>query len=330
MAVLLTDLRRELRHAGPYLAAALALVLFAPFVLWNLQHGLPHLEFVRNATGQKYASLTRAHFLLEQLFVMNPISFLVALPGLWWSLADREGKRFRVLGISFLTVFAVLLANAHTKAEYIGAAYPALYACGAVAITRWPRPWGRIAVPVVGALLALTGVLLSPLAMPVLPVADFVRYTKALGIAPSTPEHKKLAELPQFFADMHGWEELARDVSAAYETIPEAERSTTVAFVGNYGEAGALELYAKKYPLPRVICSHNAYWFWGPGPTPITTFIRLGGKREDYLEKYGDATPAGVHFARYAMPYEDSLGIFIVRDRHTPIEQDWPKAKHFQ
>jgi len=157
-----------------------------------------------------------------------------------------------------------------------------------------------------------------------------VRYAKALGVAPSTPEHKELSDLPQFFADMNGWEELARDVSAAYGTIPERERATTVALVGNYGEAGALELYAARFPLPRVICAHNSYWFWGVGPTPITTFIRLGGRREDYFEKYAEVTPAGVHHARHAMPYEDSLGIFIARKRRVPIEQDWPRAKHFE
>jgi dolichyl-phosphate-mannose-protein mannosyltransferase len=330
MAVLLTDIRAQLRQAGPYLAAALALLVFSPFVLWNLTHGLPHLEFLHNATSQKYNTLTRARFLSDQFFAMNPVTFLVALPGLAWSLMDRDGRRYRALAISFLTVLAILLANAHTKAEYIAAAYPPLFACGAVAITRWSRPWRRVALPAVAGLLVITGTMLAPLSMPMLPVADYVRYAKALGVAPSTPEHKKLSELPQFFADMHGWEELARDVSAAYRTIPETERTTTVALVGNYGEAGALELYAKRYPLPRVICSHNSYWFWGVGPTPITTFVRLGGKREDYLEKYGDVTAAGVHFARYAMPYEDSLAIFITRERRKPIEEDWPKAKHFE
>ena len=329
MAILLTGMRRQLRHAGPYLSGALALFLFSPFVAWNLENGLPHLEFLHNATTQKYSSLSRARFLADQFFAMNPVTFLVVLPGLWWCLLDREGRRHRVLAISFLTVLAVLLANAHTKAEYVAASYPPLFACGAVAITRWSRPWRRVAMPAIGGLLVLTGTMLAPLSMPILPVADYVRYAKVLGVAPSTPEHKQLSELPQFFADMHGWEELARDVSAVYRTIPESERTTTVALVGNYGEAGALELYAARFPLPRVICSHNSYWFWGVGPTPITTFIRLGGKREDYLEKYADVAAAGVHHARYAMPYEDGLGIFIARERRTPIEEDWPRAKHF-
>jgi hypothetical protein len=149
-------------------------------------------------------------------------------------------------------------------------------------------------------------------------------------VAPSTPEGKELAELPQFFADMHGWEEMARNVSKAYLTIPEPERATTVAFVTNYGEAAALELYADRYPLPRVICNHNAYWYRGTGPAPITTFIRLGGNQEDYSESYGSVTPAGVHTCEYCMPYENNQNIFIVRDRHMPIETAWAEYKHFE
>ena len=330
MAILLTDLRRQLRHPGPWLAGALALLIFSPFVIWNLRHGLPHLELLRNATSGKYLSLTRVRFLADQCLEMNPVVFLVALPGLWWCLLDREGKRQPALGIMFLTVFTVLLANPHTKAEYMAPAYPLLFACGAVAISRLSHPWRRIAVAVVVGLLVFTGAAFAPLAMPILTAGDYVRYTKALGITPSSPENKKLSGLPQFFADMNGWEELARDVSAAYRSIPESERRTTVALVGNYGEAGALELYAARFELPRVICNHNSYWFWGTGATPITTFIRLGGKRDDYLKKYGEVTLAGVHYSRYAMPYEDSLGIFIARQRQTPIEKDWPKAKHFE
>jgi hypothetical protein len=329
-AVVVTDLRAELKRPGPYVAALLALLLFSPFVVWNLQHGLAHLEFMRNATAGKYSSLTRARFLADQFWSMNPFVLLVVVPGLWWCLLHREGKRCRVLGVSFLTVFAVLLANPHTKSDYVAAAYPPLFACGGVAIERLCGTWRRIAVPAIATLLAATGALLAPLAMPILPVEDYIRYSKALGIAPSSAENKQLSELPQFLADMHGWEDLARDVSAVFLTIPEAERRTTVAFVTNYGEAGALELFADRYPLPRVVCIHNSYWFWGVGPTPITTFIRLGGTREEYLENYAEVTSAGVHRARYAMPYENDLGIFIARGRRVPIEKAWSGYKHFE
>lgn len=330
IAVLVSGaLRGSLRTPGPYAAAALALAIFSPFVIWNALHGWPHIEFIRNATGGKYSSLTRTRFLSDQFPAMNPFTYLVSVPGLAWCLARGSGRPWRFVGIAFLTVLALLLANPHTKAEYMAAAYPMLFACGGVALETTRRPWRRITIWAVAVPLCVSGAALAPLAMPVLPVNAYIRYAHSLGVVPSTPEGKQLADLPQFFADMHGWEELAQNVSKAYLTIPEPERSTTVAFVNNYGEAGALEVYARRYTLPRVICNHNSYWFWGVGQTPVTTFIRLGGDLEDYSESYGDVTPAGVHTCAHCMPYEDNLGIFIARDRRVPIENAWVEYKHF-
>jgi len=328
--LLLTGLRAQLKTRGPWLAGATALIVFSPYVVWNLVNGLPHLEFMRNATAGKYSSLTRLRFLVDQVFSMSPPVVLLALLGLAWCLLSKDGRRLRVLGIVFLTTFAILFLNPHTKSEYMGAAYPLLFAGEGVVLERLGRRWGR-AIPVAAAaLLAAFGLVVAPFALPMLPVETYVRYSRALGVQPSTAEAKRLAELPQFYADMHGWEELARDVSVAYLSIPETERPTTVALVGNYGEAGALELFARRYPLPRVICTHNSYWFWGVGPTPITTFIRLGGKLDDYRETYGDVTQVGVHTCRYCMPYENDLGVFVARQRRVPIEQAWGTLKHFE
>jgi hypothetical protein len=327
--LLLTGLRRQLRTRGPYLAGALALVLFSPFVLWNVSNGYPHLEFMKNATAGKYSGLTRSRFLVDQLVDMNPLVVAVAVLGLCWCLFSREGRRYRFLAVVFLTVFGILLLNPHSKSEYIAAAYTLLLAGGGVMVERLGRRW-KGAIPLtLGALLVASGVVAAPLAMPVLPVETYIRYAHLLGVSPSTPETLQLAELPQFFADMQGWEGLAQDVSKVYLSIPAEERPTTVALVGNYGEAGALELYARKYPLPRVICTHNSYWFWGVGDTRITTFIRLGGAREDYTETYGDVTLAGVHTCRFCMPYENNLNIVVVRQRRRPIEEIWGDARDF-
>jgi hypothetical protein len=332
VAVLLTPgLRRQLRTAGPYAAALVATALASPFLVWNALNGFPHLEFMRHAVAEKYAGLTRLRFVTDQLLGMNPVAVLVALGGAAWCFASVHGRRARPLAIVSVSVLLFLLANAHVKSEYAAAAYALLFACGGLALERAPfRAVPRLA----GALVVALGLAAAPFATPILPVGTFVRYQEALGLAPASVESKALAELPQFFADMHGWDELARDVSAAYLTLPEAERATTVAFVTNYGEAGALELFARRYPLPRVICNHNAYWHWGidatARATPITTFIRLGGTREDYLETYDGVIAAGVHRARYAMPYENGLGIFIARGRKVPIETAWAEIKHFE
>ena len=138
--------------------------------------------------GGKVPSLTRGRFLLDQFLAMNPLTFLVSLPGLAWSLIQEEGGPRRIVGIVFLTVFAILLANPHTKAEYIAAAYPMLFACGAVAIERMRRPWGTAAVWVLSGNLVVSGAILAPLAMPILPVNTYIGYSRSLGMAPGTAD----------------------------------------------------------------------------------------------------------------------------------------------
>ncbi len=111
---------------------------------------------------------------------------LLWVPGLLFLLFNRDGRRYRVLGIIYLTAFAILLANPHSKAEYLGPAYLMLFAAGAVAVERWAsrgrRGW---AVASLGALSVLTSLLMLPLAVPVLPVETFIKYSAAIGMKPA-------------------------------------------------------------------------------------------------------------------------------------------------
>ena len=107
------------------------------------------------------------------------------------------------------------------------------------------------------------GIIIAPFALPILPVEKFIEYSKKLGMTPSSSEDKELSELPQFYADMFGWEELAMDISNVYLSLNEDERSKAVVFGQNYGQAGAVDFYSNKYPLPPAVSGHNSYWLWG-------------------------------------------------------------------
>ncbi len=328
--LLLTDLRKHLATPWPYAAAATALLVFSPFIIWNVTHGFAHLEFIRNATAGKYSGLTRLDFLAGQALLLNPINIAIWLPGLLFLFFDREGRRFRVLGIIYLTAFAVLFANGHSKAEYLGPAYIMLFAAGGVAWERWAsqgrRKW---AVAGLAGASVLTSLVLLPFVVPVLPVETFIKYSAALGVKPATPEGKKLSELPQFFADMFGWEGLARDVSAVYQSLPAEERPKAVVFTRNYGEAGALEYYTGKYPLPKVISTHNSFWFWGYPKEGVGTVIILGGNVEDHQKGCSEVTQAAVHSCRYCMPYENDLPIFVCRGLRVSLAEVWKAERTF-
>lgn len=329
--LLLTSMRRHLKMPWPYAAAGIALLFFSPFIIWNLTHNFAHLEFIQNASAGKYSGLSRLDFLAGQVLLLNPVNLLTWLPGLLFLFFGREGKRYRVLGIIFLTAFAVLLVNPHSKAEYLGPAYIMLFAAGAVAIESWAsrgrRGWAVVSL---AALSSLASLLMLPFAMPALPVETFIKYSAAIGMKPASPEALTLSELPQFFADMFGWEGLAQDVSAVYRNLPEAERASTIVLTRNYGEAGALEYYASKYTLPPVICRHNSYWFWGYPKAGFRTVIALRGREEDHRRSCDEVTLAAVHTCRYCMPYENNAPIYICRGLRVTPADIWKGEKIFE
>ena len=328
--LLLTDMRKHLRTPWPYAAAGIALLVFSPFILWNVTHNFAHIEFIRNATAGKYSGLTRLDFLAGQALLLNPVNMLLWVPGLFFLLFNREERRYRILGIIYTVAFVILLANAHTKAEYLAPAYTMLFAAGGVAVERWARRGRRRwAVVSLAILSAGTSLAMLPFAAPVLPVGTFIKYQAALGVKPSTPERQRLSELPQLYADMFGWEELARDVSAVYLSLPEAERASAVVYARNYGEAASLEYFAPKYPLPRVVCAHNNYWLWGYPKEVFGTMIILRGSLDEFKKGCEEATLAATHTCRYCMPYENDIPIYVCRGcRVTPAEL-WKRDKNF-
>ncbi len=329
-ALLLTDLRKRLATPWPYAAAGAAFIVFSPFIVWNITHGFAHLEFIRNATAGKYSGLTRLDFLAGQALLLNPVNIALWLPGLYFLFFNRDGRRFRALGIIYVTAFAVLFANGHRKAEYLGPAYAMLFAAGGVAWERWAARGGRKwAVAGLAAASVLTSLMLLPFAVPVLPVETFIKYSAALGAKPATSENLRLSALPQFYADMFGWEGLAQDVSRVYLALGADERPTAVVFAKNYGEAGALEYYAGKYPLPKVISAHNSYWVWGYPKGPLGTVIILRGNAEDHRKSCDEVILAAVHTCRYCMPYENDMPIYVCRGLRVSMADVWKKERSF-
>jgi hypothetical protein len=328
--LLATRLRQLLLTPRPWLAAGIALLLFLPYVIWNLLHDMAHLEFMENALRYKYDGITRLDFLAGQLLLTGPFSVLLWIPALLFFLGN-QGRSSRIAGVVFLTTFLILLINGKSKPEYLGAAYPIFFAGGAVWLEQWLLATTRRWVVGVYALLMLGfGAVALPLALPVLPETQFIAYQQKIGLSGGNSEGKEMGELPQFFADMHGWEEMAKTVSGVYLSLPEAERTHTVVYAGNYGEAGAMDFYRDQYPLPPVICPHNSYWIWGYGETPIETILIIGGRLEDHLQSCLQAKPAAVFEAPYVMPYENQQAIWICRELIRSPGEIWQTDKHFE
>jgi hypothetical protein len=279
----------------------------------------------------KYVGVGAKDFVFGQMLLQNPITLPLWLAGLYFFFFHKYGKKFRILGIIYTVAFLVLLISGQSKPEYLSPAYPMLFAGGAVLFERlFSRRyfrWLKFAVP---AVIAVSGILIIPLALPILPVKKFIKYFDFIGMGPSTYEEKEIAQLPQQFADMFGWENMAATVAEVYHSLPTEEKSKTIIFARNYGEAGAIDYYRKKYGLPAVISAHNNYWLWGYGDDSAEIVIFLGGERDNYHNYFFQVEQAAIINCEYCMPYENNLPVYVCRNKKINISELWDSMKHYE
>jgi hypothetical protein len=331
LGLVLSPARRQLLTPWPWLGGALAGLLVLPHVLWEVAQGWPTLEFIANATANKNVALSPPAFLLEQVLQVQPLTLPVWLGGLVALLISRELRPFRPLGWTYLGALAVLLAQA-AKAYYLSPAYPMLFAAGGAfweswserAGERWGR-WVRIALPTA---LVLGGAATAPLTLPVLSEDALVRYMARIGVTPSAGERHRLGRLPQHYADMHGWPELAATVARVYHRLPPAERERCLIFGQNYGEAGAIDLLGDRHGLPDALSAHNSYYLWGPRGATGECAIVLGDDAETLSRIFEEVQPVADFRCADCMPYEE-MTIHLCRKPRVTLAELWPRIKSY-
>ena len=242
MGLLVTPERRHLRSKWFWLGALVAFAIFLPNLIWEAQHNWPQIEVVRNAQNLKNTPIGPVRFFGEQILFLNPVTFPVVVGGLAWLLLSKDGKSFHCLGVAFFVVMAVFLIL-NVKTYYPLPTYPMVIAAGAVGLETkaWNARYRRLAVAYV-AILVLTGALMLPFGVPVLPVESLLTYQSVVPLAAAVKmERDSDTNLHQLYADMFGWENIAATVGSVYSGLPTFERERCAILAGNYGEAGAID-----------------------------------------------------------------------------------------
>jgi hypothetical protein len=324
----LTPARRHFRDKWLWLGGAMATLIFLPHVLWEALNHFPTAEFIHNVTTIKNLPMTPWAFLRESALEVNPCTLPVWLGGLIYLFISREGRRFQVLGWIYLVVLGILLST-HSKPYYFAPAFLIVLPAGGVAIEGFiaQRGWNWLK-PAYLSVLGLTGIALAPLVLPVLPVKTFIQYQSRVGIRPSVGERgAQSTQLPQMYADMFGWPEMAAQMAEIYDHLAPEEKVDCVIGASNYGEAGAIDFFGKPYGLPNAISSHNNYWFWGPGDKPGKVLLVIGGSKEGYERMYEDVKEV----ATFQHPYSRESGtrIYLCRKPRHTLQEIWPHIRTF-
>jgi Dolichyl-phosphate-mannose-protein mannosyltransferase len=326
--LILTSERRFLRSGWLWLGMLVCGLIALPNFLWQLHNDFPFLQLMHNIRmGSRDIVRGPVAFIADQAAIMNPILAPLWVGGVIWLLFGKEGRRYRVLGWTFLVVLAAFIAL-KGKNYYVAPIYPVLFAAGAVGFEQITRSRFRRSRSAYVAMLVVVGALLMPMVCPLLSPENFLRYEAALHLSPPQAERQNNGPLPQYFADEFGWREMVDKVAQVYNSLPPDQRTHAAIFCNDWGEAAAVDFYGPGYGLPPAISKHNNYWIWGPRDYTGDIMIVLGSDGQDDREHFASVEPAGVVGTQYSRR-DEHFTIWLCRGLKWNIQDVWPQLKQF-
>lgn len=321
-AVLLTNARRFLRSPWLWAGVGLSILVFLPNLIWQMQHHFISLDFLSHLHARDLRQGRYKGFFPGQLWVcVNLATVPLTLLGLWFYLTRQEGRRYRLLGWTFILTFA-LFAVAGARSYYTAPLYPMLVAGGSVLfgtlLARLRAAWSRFAHGVQWTAIVAGGVGFALLVMPVAPMGS--------GL------WKVTSKMHDLFREEIGWPDLAQSVAGVYRSLSPEERQNTGILTGNYGEGGALNLYGPTLGLPRAMCLTNSFWYRGYDPRLPQTVILAGFDLDEGRELFDDCTVAAKNTNKFGVENEESRDhpdILLCRNLRVPWLEYWARSRRF-
>ncbi len=295
-----------------YISALISVLIFLPNIIWQTQNDFPLLKHLQALNENQLNDINPMEFGLEQLNF--PFTLLVSFFGLTALFIDKNLKKYRVIGVATLVIFCTMWLLS-SKAYYVFAIYPMLFAAGAVIIESLLSKKPAM-VYLVASIVLLPSIYFIPEATPILSIEKFVSY-KGLE------DENGRIELDGDYADMFGWEEQVKLVDSIYQSLSPKEKKNCVLWAGNYGEAGALKILGKKFNLPNPISRHGSFWTWGYGNKNAAVWISVGNEKSSVEHVFEEVELVKTITHKYAIDEENGIPLFICRKPKIDIEKWW-------
>ncbi|WP_162235828.1 glycosyltransferase family 39 protein [Pedobacter sp. Leaf216] len=312
-ALLISKQRQVFSNKNLYLATVLALLIMLPNIIWQYSHHFPVVGHMKELAATQLDKINRIDFLKEQLLYYFNVIFIV-LGGIIALLFYKPFAAYRWIIFSFI-ISIFLFTWFRAKGYYAAGLYPVIIAAGCTCFSYiFNNGWKKYLKALIVVLPIILFSLTMKFAYPVLsPQQIIAQHGKFAKIGMLRWEDGLQHDLPQDFADMQGWKELAALVDIAYGKVK--DKSTVLVRADNYGQAGAINYYSKYKNINAV--SYNAdYLYWFKMDKPIKDLIMITWwKDEDPQRKreqpyFARITKIGEIKTPYAR--EKGAGVFLL------------------
>lgn len=321
-AILITPQRKLLGQRNLYIAAIVGLLIILPNLFWQYKNNFPVIHHLKELSDTQLVNVDRAGFLKSQLlFFIGSLFVIVA--GLYALLVYRPFKKFKSFFWSLIFTLLVFLYF-RAKDYYAIGLYPIYISFGSVFLAHILKDgWKKHLQPVAIAMPVLIFIPILKVAFPNKSPEYIIQHAqpyKSFGLL--RWEDGKDHLLPQDFADMLGWKELAAKVDSICSTLPNLDH--TLLLCDNYGQAGAINYYTKNKKL--VAASFNAdYIDWLRIDKKITDVVLVkeaddeDKDRKTEIPMFDTVYLAGKRINRFAR--EQEISIYVLRGARVDINK---------
>ena len=302
--------RAQLRRPWPWVGGALAAGLWLPNLLWQVDHGWPTLDFIRENSAAERDDGGPLGFVVLQLPLLGVPLLVLGGAGLVWCWR-RETWRPAAVGVGTILLALTLLG---AKPYYHGPFLPLLFGSGAIAADAWVAGSRRRLVTVV-AWIGVWGLVSVPITLPVL--------------SPATAADVGIFDANEELAEELGWPELVDQVAAVRHGLPSDEREESRVLTRSYGEAAAVELLGPGRGIPEgtALSGQNSYADWWPDGEPAATATVIAVRfRPTTLAPYFDSCEVVDHLRNDAGVENETAGSPVLICRGLTVTPDALRA----
>jgi len=320
-ALLLTRNRNIFLKKELYLAMGLTFIIILPNLVWQYKNDFPVFRHMQELANTQLIHVPRMLFLKNQLLFFTGALFVI-VSALYGLLFSKKLEKFKFLCWAFLFTLAIF-TYFKAKDYYAIGLYPIYIAIGSSYLFQiLDHKFGKIIQPILVLLPLLVIVLSFNVSFPNKPPEYIIEHQdeyRKLGLL--RWEDGKDHEIPQDYADMLGWSELATKVDRAYQGLKEPNK--TLVLCNNYGQAGAINYYTKSDI--KAVSFDADYVNWIDLEKPYSHLIRIKNRRErgnEWIETSPYFKSASIHDSianQYAREYGTT--IFIFQDSHVNINE---------
>lgn len=269
---------------------------------------------------------------IKQTLSDNGIALFVWLTGFVFLLFSFRLHKFQFIAVAFVLIFGFLLLM-HGKPYYLFGAFPMLFAAGGFGFERWLKTSGYTLRIAVITLFTAPNLIFFPMALPIFSINQTLAVIKFLNDKipvtkfTTTWEDHKQHPLTQDYADMLGWDTMAALAAKAWNELTPEQRKNTQIYADNYGDAGAIHHFGKKYNLPEVISLNSSFTLWAPDSLNAKYIIYVDDQGGKNIESFSSALESYRKIGEVDNPLAREYGtaVFLLVNPKTPLKERYAK-----